>query len=206
MFRLISLSDIFSINGLIVILENICSRDVMMIYTAKNYNVGFEFLDDHYQYYHSSSYDSLDTSDNVCLDRYLIYTFYVYDNNNSLSDHQSSPDVKCPFSSCLCIFCSSTIYGFWLPLWYVLAIANTMVLMSSVNKVGIMHRGWASINRSVETGLSVVFWAFLNQIFCPVNFAKIAYSSSATNNSFVYKQNQIWNTMRASMKLLTKWL
>ena len=147
-----------------------------------------------------------DTSDNVCLDRYLIYTFYVYDNNNSLSDHQSSPDVKCPFSSCLCIFCSSTIYGFWLPLWYVLAIANTMVLMSSVNKVGIMHRGWASINRSVETGLSVVFWAFLNQIFCPVNFAKIAYSSSATNNSFVYKQNQIWNTMRASMKLLTKWL
>jgi hypothetical protein len=37
MFRLISLSDIFSINGLIVILENICSRDVMMIYTAKNY-------------------------------------------------------------------------------------------------------------------------------------------------------------------------
>jgi hypothetical protein len=56
MFRLISLSDIFSINGLIVILENICSRDVMMIYTAKNDNVGFEFLDDHY---HSSSYDSL---------------------------------------------------------------------------------------------------------------------------------------------------
>jgi hypothetical protein len=44
----------------------------------------------------------------------------------------------------------------------VLAIARTyhsgkMVLMSSVNKVGIMHRGWASINRSVETGLSVVF-------------------------------------------------
>jgi hypothetical protein len=32
-----------------------------------------------------------------------------------------------------------------------------IVLMSSVNKVGIMHRGWASINRSVETGLSVVF-------------------------------------------------
>jgi hypothetical protein len=56
MFRLISLSDIFSINGLIVILENICSRDVMKIYTAKNDNVGFEFLDDHY---HSSSYDSL---------------------------------------------------------------------------------------------------------------------------------------------------
>ena len=73
MFRLISLSDIFSINGLIVILENICWRDVMMIYTAKNDNVGFEFLDDHYQYYHSSSYMTLyDTSDNVCLDRYLI--------------------------------------------------------------------------------------------------------------------------------------
>ena len=30
-----------------------------MIYTAKNDNVGFEFLDDHYQYYHSSSYMTL---------------------------------------------------------------------------------------------------------------------------------------------------
>ena len=59
MFRLISLSDMFSVNGLIVILGNICSLDVMMIYTAKNDNVGFEFLDDHYQYYHSSSYMTL---------------------------------------------------------------------------------------------------------------------------------------------------
>ena len=40
-FRLISLSDIFSINGLI--LENICSRDGMMIYTVNNDNVVLNF-------------------------------------------------------------------------------------------------------------------------------------------------------------------
>jgi CRISPR/Cas system CMR-associated protein Cmr3 (group 5 of RAMP superfamily) len=63
-----------------------------------------------------------------------------------------------------------------------------------------------AIARTYNSGLSVVFWAFLNQIFRPVNFAKITYASSATNNSFVNKQNQIWNKMRVSMKLLTKWL
>jgi hypothetical protein len=54
--------------------------------------VGFEFLDDHYQYYHNSSYRTRwDTRDNVCLDlqdcRYLIYTFHVCDDSESLSDN-----------------------------------------------------------------------------------------------------------------------
>jgi hypothetical protein len=61
----------------------------MMIYTVNNDNVGFEFLYDHYQYYHNSSYRiRWDTRDNVCLDlqdcRYLIYTFHVYDDSDSL--------------------------------------------------------------------------------------------------------------------------
>ena len=30
----------------------------------------------------------------------------------------------CPFSSCHCVVCSSSMYGFWLPIWYLQTLLN----------------------------------------------------------------------------------
>ena len=75
----------------------------------------------------------------------------------------------CTFSFDHCVVCSSLIYGFWLPLWYLQTLLGYLVINSyktAIVRVLFLRYGWINLL------ILFMFWlAYKNNMKCLPNFA-----------------------------------
>jgi hypothetical protein len=68
----------------------------------------------------------------------------------------------CTFSFGHCVVCSSSIYGFWLPLWYLQILLRVMMFVSTFNNISAVS--WRLVVLVEETGKPPTFRKSLTHI------------------------------------------
>ena len=80
----------------------------------------------------------------------------------------------CPFYFCHCVVCSSSIYGFWLPLWYLLATVLSVLLRSMDSDYLLL----VSFGHCVVCSSSI-YWFWLPLLYLQTLLAQDKYNTMA---------------------------